>query len=155
MKNIIKLFLSIIICELVGISGSLATIPAIGTWYQEINKPFFNPPNWIFGPVWTILYFLMGVSFYLIWQKGINKNTQKAVMFFALQLFLNFLWTFLFFGARMFYLAFIEIVMLWVAIVLTIINFKKISPKAAYLLIPYPVWVTFASLLNLSIAILN
>lgn len=147
--NIPKLILSIGLCLGVGIVGSFFTTSSIPTWYATLNKPFFSPPNFIFAPVWTTLYILMGISLYLVWQKG------KVPTIFWIQLILNFLWSILFFGLKNPVLGFVEIVVLWITIFLTIKNFYPISKWAAYLLIPYLLWVTFASILNLSIVILN
>lgn len=155
-KNFQKLFASIILCEGVAVIGSLITLPAINTWYQTITKPSFNPPNWIFGPVWTTLFLLMGISLYLIWVKGIkNKVARKAVWLFLIQLLLNFLWSLFFFGFHSPLLALIDIVLLWIIILLTIIEFNKISRPASLLLVPYILWVSFAFILNLFIVLLN
>lgn len=142
-------------CQLAGLIGSIFTFPSIGNWYKYLNKPFFNPPNWIFGPVWTILYLLMGISFYLIWQSKSKKKNNKYFLIFYMQLFLNSLWSAIFFGLHNTLLAFIEIMFLWLAISLTIISFYKISKLAALLLVPYILWVSFASILNFAIFILN
>ncbi|MBU4351229.1 tryptophan-rich sensory protein [Candidatus Parcubacteria bacterium] len=155
-NNLLKLIGAIIGCQLAGLVGSIFTAPAINTWYSQINKPSFNPPNWIFAPVWTILFLLMGISFYLVWNKGLEDNKAKtAVLIFKVQLGLNILWSMLFFGLRQPLLAFIEIIILWGFILMTIIRFYKISRVAAYLLLPYLLWVGFASFLNYSILILN
>lgn len=156
MKNVLKCFIAIIICEGVGGVSALFTISAIPTWYAFLHKPFFAPPNWVFGPVWNTLYFLMGVSVFLVWQKGVkNKNVKEAVSIFAIQLGLNFLWSIIFFGLRAPAWAFIDIVLLWVAIMLSIKRFYPISKTAAYLLVPYLLWVSFATILNLAIVLLN
>ena len=149
MKNIFKLIIALVVCQLAGLIGSLFNMNSIPTWYTTINKPFFNPPNWVFAPVWTTLFVLMGISLYLIWK---NK---LAVRFFIIQLILNILWSALFFGLRSPLLAFIEIIVLWIFILLTIIYSYKTSKTAAYLLIPYIAWVTFAAILNFSIVLLN
>lgn len=154
--NYLKLLASLGLCFFVAFAGSYVTTPNIDTWYATLNKPFFNPPNWIFGPVWTLLYALMGISLYLVWNK--NKYTKKdklALLVFCIQLFLNFFWSFSFFGLEMPLLAFFVILAMWVAIFYTIVLFKKINKTAAYLLIPYLLWVSFATLLNLFIVILN
>ena len=152
----IKLAIFIIILLFAGFIGSIFTTPNIPTWYASLIKPVFNPPNWIFGPVWTILYILMGIAAFLIWQNGIKKKKVKvAIYIFAAQLFLNMLWSILFFGLQNPLLAFIEIIILWALILLTIIKFSEISKKAAYLLIPYILWVSFAVILNLFIYLLN
>jgi tryptophan-rich sensory protein len=139
----------------VGILGSVFTIPSITSWYQTLNKPFFNPPNFIFGPVWTTLYALMGVSIYLILEKKLKKQKRILLFLFSLQLVLNFWWSILFFGLRLPLAALIEIAVLWLSILVLIIKFYKFSKPASILLIPYIVWVSFASLLNASIVILN
>jgi len=156
MKNIAKLLTSIIGCELVGFIGTPFTISAIPTWYATLNKPFFAPPNWLFGPAWTLLYFLMGVSFYLIWKQDFKTLKAKiARKFFLAQLFLNLIWSPLFFGLRSPLLGLIDIVALWILIVVTINKMYPISKWASYLLIPYLLWVTFATTLNGAILILN
>ncbi len=155
-SKILKLIISILICQGAGAIGSLFTSPAISTWYATIQKPSFNPPNWIFAPVWILLFLLMGISLYLIWNKGFKyKGTKIAIFVFAVQLILNTLWSILFFGLQSPLFAFIEIIILWFAILLTIISFYKVSKIAAYLLMPYIIWVSFASVLNFSILIIN
>ena len=137
--------------------GSLFTSrQALDTWYANLNKPFFTPPGWVFGPVWTTLYALMAISAFLVWQRGLDTHAVRiALAFFLLQLVLNALWTPLFFGAKMPLLAFIEILFLWAAILSTTVAFTKVHRPAALLLIPYIAWVTFAAILNLSIYLLN
>jgi len=151
----IKLIASVVICQLAGVIGAFFTTPAISGWYKGLNKPAFNPPNWLFGPAWTLLYFLMGVSLYLVWNKKNSKQKKTALIFFSLQLALNSLWSVIFFGMRQPLIAFLEIIILWLFILLTIIKFFPISKKSAYLLIPYLLWVTFASVLNFYIVKLN
>jgi benzodiazapine receptor len=154
--EILILFSSIIICQLAGIIGSIFTTPAIPTWYANINKPTFRPPNWVFAPVWTTLYLLMGIALFLVLRKGLNeKGIKIAVAVFALQLVLNALWSYLFFGLESPFAAFIEIIFLWAAILISIILFFRISPVAGALLIPYIIWVSFASVLNFAIWRLN
>jgi translocator protein len=152
--NILKFAVSVGLCFLVAFLGSALTSPSIPTWYAQLNKPFFNPPNWIFGPVWSALYFLMGVSLYIVWKKNL-KNKEKGMKVFILQLILNLLWSLVFFGLHQPLLALITIIALWVAIFMTIKSFYKISKIAAYLLYPYISWVTFASILNFAIVLLN
>lgn len=156
MKNLPKLFISVIGCELVGFLGTPFTISAIPTWYATLNKPFFAPPNWIFGPVWTTLYLLMGVAFYLIlkqdWKK---KRVRTAANYFLAQLGLNFIWSPIFFGLRAPLLGLIVIVAMWVLIVMTMKKFYPLSRLAFYLLVPYLLWVSFATLLNAAIVVLN
>lgn len=143
------------ICEIAGAVGSLFTVSQIPVWYSDLIKPPFNPPSWVFGPVWTTLYILMGLSLFIIWEKTDSPGSKKAILVFLLQLSLNSLWSLLFFGMHNPSLAFVEIVVLWLSILWTIIEFKKISKPAAWLLVPYLAWVTFASYLNLAVAILN
>lgn len=152
----LKLAASIVICQLAGIIGSFFTAGSVGSWYPTLNKPVFNPPSWVFGPVWIILYLLMGVSLYIVWNKGIkSKQSKKAVAVFGIQLILNTLWSILFFGLQSPLFAFIEIIFLWAAILLSIIYFYRISKTASYMLIPYILWVSFAAVLNLSLFLLN
>jgi len=141
----------IVISELAGIIGSVFTANSIPTWYFALNKPLFSPPNWLFGPVWITLYLFIGISGYLIY-KSKNKFLLKI---FWIQLFLNFLWTPIFFGMRNLELALLEIILLWISIFYLIIKTQKKIRVASYLLIPYLLWVTFASCLNLAIALLN
>lgn len=150
MNKFFKLLLAIAICQGAGLIGSFFTIPSVNTWYVTLNKPFFNPPSWIFGPVWTILYLLMGISLFIVWGK--KKANLK---WFWIQLILNASWSIVFFGLKSPLLAFIIIVLLWISIFKTIKAFKKIDKNAAHLLIPYLLWVSFASILNLSIVLLN
>ncbi len=156
MQNPKKLLASLILCQLTGILGTPFTINAIPTWYATLNKPFFAPPNWVFGPAWTILYFLMGVSLYLVWQQGTSKKKNRtALKYFAAQLALNFIWSPIFFGLKSPALALVVILAMWVMIVLTIKKFYPLSRWAAYLLVPYLLWVSFATLLNAGILVLN
>ena len=152
-----KAFLaSIIICSLAGAIGSVFTFSAIPTWYATLNKPFFSPPNWVFGPVWTTLYILMGISAYLIWQKGWERKPVRAALtLFGLQLFLNALWSMLFFGLRSPLYGLLCIIPLWLCIALSIRAFYPIDRRAAYLLVPYIVWVSFAAMLNFAIWTMN
>lgn len=156
MKNIFKLFLSIALPLAIGALGSYYTIPEISGWYQTIQKPSWNPPNGIFGPVWTTLYILMGVALYLVWKTPNSKRTKPIVVsFFMIQLGLNFLWSFIFFNQHRIGLALANIILLWIFILLTILSFSKVNKTAAWLLIPYILWVSFAMLLNYSIWQLN
>lgn len=150
-----KLLLSIIICQLAGVVGSLFT-DSISTWYVTLNKPFFTPPSWLFAPAWITLYLLMGISLYLVWEKGLkSRYSQISIIVFAIQLALNSIWSILFFGFQAPLLALIEIVFLWLAILASIFLFYRISKVASYLLLPYILWVTFAGVLNFSIYYLN
>ena len=154
-KKLLTLLLLIVICEGVGALGSLFTISAITTWYAGLVKPTFNPPSFLFAPVWTTLYFLMGVSLFLVLQKKLKKQKNFLIILFAVQLFLNFLWSVIFFGMHLPLAALIEISLLWISIALLIIDFWKFSKPAAVLLLPYIAWVSFAAFLNLSIVLLN
>ena len=162
-NNTLKFIIAIVVSELAGIIGSVFTTPSIPTWYAGLVKPAFNPPSWVFGPVWTTLFALMGISLFWIWQKRpyILENIRMlwvwrmGVVLFSGQLILNTLWSIIFFGLRSPGGALIEIVFLWLAILSTIIAFAKISKLAAWLLVPYIVWVGFAMYLNYSIWRLN
>jgi len=154
--NIVKLIVSILVCQLAGIIGSIFTAPSVATWYLALNKPSFTPPNWLFAPVWIILFLLMGISLYLIWQKGFaEKENKKALLWFILQLVFNILWSFVFFGLQSPIYGLVVIVILWIFILETILQFMKISKLAGKLLIPYILWVTLAAFLNFSIWQLN
>jgi translocator protein len=153
-SNIYKLIFAIAICQVAGLVGSLFTAPAILGWYASLSKPTFNPPSWVFGPVWIFLYLLMGIALYLILVDK-NKNKTLALWLFGIQLVLNSLWSIIFFGLQSPLYALIEIILLWVAIVFTIKQFWKLNVKAGALLFPYIAWVTFAMVLNYSIWQLN
>lgn len=154
--NKLRLIVSILVCQLAGAVGSFFTVASISSWYAVIEKPAFNPPSWVFSPVWIILYTLMGISLYLVWEEGLERKEVKLGIFvFGVQLALNALWSFLFFGLQSPYYAFIEILLLWLSILLTIILFGKISKTASLLLVPYLLWVSFAALLNYQIWVLN
>lgn len=148
--NLGKLLFCILITQGAGIIGSIATASSVKSWYlTDLVKPTFNPPSWVFGPVWTSLFLLMGIALYLVWNK---KNN---LFWFWTQLILNTLWSFLFFGIRSPTLAFYEIIILWLAILMTIIRFNQYNKVASKLLWPYLAWVSFASFLNYSIMVLN
>jgi len=154
--QIIKLTISIVVCHLAGIIGALFTRPAVSTWYATLAKPFFTPPDWVFAPVWMALYTLMGIAAFLAWQKGVNqKQNQFAFILFGIQWTLNALWPLAFFGLKSPLTGLVEISLLAFMILLTIQRFLKISKAAGILLIPYFLWVAFASGLNLSIWVLN
>lgn len=156
MKKWIKFIAAIFICQIAGIIGSIFTTSSIPTWYAQLNKPWFTPPNWLFGPVWITLYTLMGISLYIIWNKNLEiKKIKIPLILFFVQLTLNALWSLIFFGLESKFYGFIEIIILWVSIALTIFSFSKISKKAALLLIPYIVWVSIATFLNYYVWILN
>jgi|SRR3989344_2280681 len=151
------LILFILICEGVGLLGSFYTREALGSWYAKLKKPAFNPPAWLFGPVWTLLYALMGVSAWLVSnESGIMLTEVKFALFmFFLQLLVNGAWSFIFFGAKLINYALADIVMLWMFIVLVIFLFLPISPLAGLFMLPYLAWVSFATALNYSIWKLN
>ena len=151
MPKYLKLIVSIIFCQLAGITGSIFTGDSLG-WYYALNKPFFRPPDWLFAPVWIILYALMGISMYLLWRRGFVSNDSKyALVIFVLQLVVNTAWSFVFFGERSIGGGLVVILILWIMIFLTIFAFYRINTSAAYLLVPYLIWVSYASILNLSI----
>lgn len=155
-KNIGLLIACIIACQLAGAIGSLFTFSAIPAWYATLNKPFFSPPNWLVGPAWLTLYTLMGIALYLVWAKRKeNAKANAAIAVFGVQLALNALWSILFFGLRSPLLGLVEIIALWLAILFTILKFHAVSKKAARLLVPYILWVSFASALNFAIVVLN
>ena len=159
--NYKKLLISLLLPQLVGLLGSLFTVPAISTWYITLNKPVFSPPNWVFGPAWVLLYILMGISIYLVWnsRKEIpEKRTdykKVSLWFFGLQLFFNGIWSIIFFGLKNPAWAFVDIIVIWSMIILLMFRFWKINKWATYLLIPYLLWVSFASCLNYFIWFLN
>ncbi len=154
--NYLVLLGSILIAQLAGGIGSLFTFSAIPTWYAYLNKPFFSPPNWLFGPVWTLLYNFMGIAAYLVWRK--YQFSKKSIGFwhvYGTQLVLNTLWSILFFGLKDLGVAFIEILALWYFIARCIQEGRKLSIWTVYLLLPYLAWVSFAALLNLAVYVLN
>jgi tryptophan-rich sensory protein len=154
--RVTQFFAAIAVCLLAGLVGSIFTAPAVPTWYAALTKPTLNPPAWLFGPVWTVLFILMGIALYLVWSKGWGqKNVQVAMTIFAVQLVLNILWSYLFFGLQAPFFALIEIILLWVAILMTIGAFYRVSIPAAALLVPYLLWVTFAAYLTYGIYALN
>ena len=154
LPSFLKLIIAVGVSELAGVVGSVFTATAIPTWYAALAKPALNPPSWVFAPVWLILYALMGVSLWLVWQSN-SRDKNKALWLFAIQLALNMVWSPIFFGSHALGGALVAIVLLWAAIVLTILIFKKVSPVAAWLLVPYLLWVSFAAYLNYSIWVLN
>lgn len=146
----------IVLSEGAGIIGSIFTTSAIGTWYTTLTRPDLAPPNWIFGPVWTTLFFLMGVAAFLVWRQGWQRSTVRGALgIFFVQLVLNTLWSIIFFNFQALGAALIEIVVLWCAICATIAAFGKVSKPAAWLLVPYIVWVSFAAYLNYMFWVLN
>ena len=156
MKDILKLCSSVLACLAVGFTGSFFTNTSISSWYAGLNKPFFNPPSWVFAPVWTMLYVLMGVSAFLIWRQGLSdKKVQPALFAFIVQLALNALWSPAFFGMKSALAGLGVIIFLWMAISITIFLFYRISKLASFLLLPYILWVSFALVLNAAIFFLN
>ncbi|HLD39141.1 MAG TPA: TspO/MBR family protein [archaeon] len=152
--SIEKIIIMIVIAELAGIIGSIFTTPAIGSWYASLNKPWFTPPSWVFGPVWLTLYALMGIAAGIVWHSK-SKIKERALQIYGFQLFLNLVWSLLFFGLRNPLYGLIDIVLMWIAIAATIFMFYKVNKKSAALLIPYIIWVTIATALNYYVLVLN
>ena len=156
MNNTLKLIIAIAIPLAVGATSGFFTITGVESWYQTINKPSWNPPGSVFGPVWTTLYVLMGVALFLVWKSsGSDTLKRTAITLFAVQLILNFFWSFIFFDQQQPGWAFVEIITLWFFILLTIFSFTRVSKTAAWLLVPYISWVSFAAILNYTIWKLN
>ena len=154
--TIIRFVVSLGAPLLCGFLGSLATRPAISTWYVGLTKPSFSPPNWLFGPAWTLLYILMGIAVFIVWSRGVKTpGVKPALILFAVQLLLNLAWSFIFFGARSPVGGFIEILFLWAAILVTMVFFFRVAVAAGWLMVPYIGWVTFATVLNGTIMRLN
>ena len=152
----LKLIASLSVPLFVAFFGSWLTVPEIPTWYASLVKPALNPPAWIFGPVWTILYIMMGLAWYMVWScQDKARAVRLAVGIFLVQLALNFAWSILFFKWHEPRMALIEIGVMWVAIMLTIGTFARVSAPAAWLLVPYLAWVSFAAYLNYMIVVLN
>jgi benzodiazapine receptor len=155
-SSIIRLVVACGISLSAGLIGSVVVADSFNTWYSTIEKPPFTPPGWVFGPAWTILYLLMGVAAFLVWQKGLGAAAVRVALgWFLVQLVLNASWTPVFFGLHRIGLALAVIVLLWAAIVITIFSFLRVSKLAAVLLLPYLLWVSFAAVLNASIWYLN
>lgn len=155
LKDSGRLLASIAVCQAAGFFGAFFTAPAIDSWYKGLEKPAITPPNWLFGPVWITLYTLMGISLFLIWRSGREANIKPAVAVFGVQLGLNALWSFLFFGLESPVLGLAGIIALIIAVVITIVMFFRISLSASVLLVPYLIWVTCAAVLNFLIYKLN
>lgn len=152
----IKLLVAIVLPLLAGFVGSWYTMPAIDSWYRLLEMPTFAPPDYVFGPVWTTLYIMMGVAAYLVWKNGLSSGrVRMALLIFLLQLTLNSAWSIFFFGLQSPQSALLIIGALWLSIVLNIVAFARVSRTAAWLLVPYLLWVSFASYLNYSIWMLN
>jgi tryptophan-rich sensory protein len=151
-----NLVISILVCLSAGLIGSVFTFPSIPTWYAALIKPPFSPPNWIFGPVWTTLYILMAIAMYMVWQKGLKKkNIRQAIHLFLIHLTVNAGWSIVFFGLHSILGGMVVIFILWGFIVYLTNEFYRIDRTAGYLLIPYIFWVSFASILNFSLLVLN
>lgn len=149
-----KIGISSTLCLILGTTSGLLTVTGVNSWYTTINKPWWNPPNWIFGPVWTILYLLMGASFAIAWHKG-GQVSRKMMLLFVVQFLLNLVWSPTFFYFHNITLAFLIIALMWVIILLTIFAAGKVKPVAAWLLVPYISWVSFAMILNGTIMLMN
>ncbi len=162
LKGFLVLVFCLIFTEGAGVIGSLFTFPAIPTWYAGLTKPSFTPPDFLFGPVWTTLYFMMGLAAFFVFQKSWyarsvqqKKRVRSALFLFVLQLVLNVSWSVIFFGMHLPVLALVDICWLWFAIVITMYKFFRVSETAMFLLVPYLLWVTFTAVLNLGIVALN
>ncbi len=149
------LILFLVLCLLVGVIGGVITASSVDTWYQTLNKPDFNPPDWLFAPVWTTLYVMMAIAAWRVWRRVGSSAEQKALLVFSLQLVLNLLWSYLFFGLQRIDLALIGIVILLAVIVLNSLMFWRIDRVAGMLFAPYVLWVCYATLLNTSLLIMN
>jgi translocator protein len=153
--DIVKLVISLAVPLLAGFGSTVWTINSIPTWYTSLNKPWFNPPNVVFAPVWTTLYILMGVALFLIWRSPRNRTRDTGIALFAAQLIVNVIWTFAFFGLQNTLFGLLSIIPLWILIAATIYQFYKVEKWASYLLVPYIAWVTIATALNASVYLLN
>ena len=156
LKDWLAALVAVVVSELAGVVGSVFTMPAIPVWYAGLVKPALNPPAWVFAPVWTALYFLMGVAAYLVWRKGWHRASVKVALgVFAGQLLLNILWSLVFFGLHNINAGLVCIAALWMFILATMMAFARVSKPAMWLLVPYLLWVSFASYLNYSLLMLN
>lgn len=155
-RDIAGIIAGIAFCQLVGLVGAYFTMPEISTWYATLNTPSFTPPGWFIGAVWIILYTLMGIALYIIWDCGLERHdVRRALSFFAVQLSLNALWSAAFFGMHSPLFGFSVIILLWLTLLATAILFYRLSKTAGWLLVPYVLWVGFASILNLLVMLLN
>lgn len=155
-SKIYKILICIVVCMAFGFASGLSSGDSIRDWYANLNKPFFNPPNWIFGPVWTVLYIMMGIAVGRVWHHiSVEGVSFSPVYLFIVQFILNLAWTFLFFVLQSPILGLIDIILLWLLLLATIVSFRKIDKLSSNLLIPYLLWVSFATLLNASILYLN
>ena len=155
MPKSLKLIIAILLPMVVGGFSGFLTANSINDWYVTLNQPSFNPPNWVFGPVWTTLYLIMGISLYRIWRLPATEERNQAIKIFALQMTLNFFWSLIFFKWHLIGLALLEIIVMWIAIAMMIHHFRKLDAAAGYMNIPYLLWVSFASVLNGAYFILN
>ncbi len=153
--NFLKFIIAVTLTVGLGAISGFFTAGEISGWYATLQKPSFNPPNWLFGPVWTLLYLLMGISFYIIWNQPSSRERNTAMTLFILQFLLNFCWSFIFFKQHQLAFALAEIIALWIGIVITMVWFSKLSSAAVWLLVPYILWVSFATLLTEAIWKLN
>jgi len=152
---IFKFVVSLLLPFSLGAIAGMFTAQAVPEWYSTLNQPSFNPPNWIFGPVWTTLYLILGFSFFLIWKQERSQHRNQAILIFFVQMVLNFGWSFLFFYYHLIGFALLEIIVLWATIITMILVFYRVKPLAAYLNVPYLLWVTFATVLNAGYFFLN
>lgn len=155
LRSLVKLIVSLLVPLAVGAAAGMVTADSVTSWYTTLHHPFFSPPSWVFAPVWTVLYLVMGFSFYLIWMHKPSRARSMAMVIFGIQLLLNFAWTFLFFHFKTMGGALAEMMILWISIFMMITFFYRIKPLAAFLNIPYILWVTFAMMLNAGYLILN
>lgn len=156
MNNVVKFIIAVAIPLLVGSLSGFFTVTGVESWYQTIEKPSWNPPNWIFGPVWTTLYIMIGIALFLVWKEDTSEELKKiAFNLFAVQLILNFFWSFIFFTQQQPGWALVEIIAMWFFILMTIFAFAQVNKTAAWLLVPYISWVSFAIILNYTIWQLN
>jgi tryptophan-rich sensory protein len=156
MKNWLKATISLALPQLAGLTGAAFTVTGAGSWYSTIKKPAWNPQGWLFGPVWTTLYILMGIALFIIWKSTANEKLKRtAIILWIVQLIFNFFWTIIFFYAQQVGYALVEIIILWLLILITIFLFARISKLAAWLLVPYISWVSFAAILTYAIWELN
>ncbi len=154
-RSVISLVFFIAVCFAIAGIGSYVTFPAVTDWYAGIKKPTWTPPGWLFGPVWTVLYLMMAVAAWLVWRRAGLSAAAVPLSIFALQLALNLAWSLIFFGKHNIGLAFVDIMLLWFAIIATIITFGRVNMLASWLLTPYLAWVSFASALNFTIWNMN
>ncbi|BAI62426.1 putative tryptophan-rich sensory protein [Methanocella paludicola SANAE] len=154
-NDIVKLVAALAASFLAALIGSVFTIPSITTWYASLNKPFFTPPDWLFGPAWTILYLLMAIALFLVWRLPQSKQRDSAIAVYAAQLIMNVLWSVGFFGFHNILLGVALILLLLALIVLTTYEFYGLSKPAAYAMVPYILWVSFATCLNVAVFLLN